>query len=196
MACKIQNTNQDIQAFEHALAFHCGPAMAGIKAANLASFSKQKYPGICVLFDQYANSLRARGIQMDILCQCPKRLLILVYRTERLKEQLYHPLSQRLLQQAGYPIGAALPQLLEHLKSRLGSMEFPHEIGLFLGYPPEDVLGFQLHKGKNYKLCGHWKVYSDVERAKSCFRQYEQCRDAICRKLAEGKTLTQLFCAA
>lgn len=36
--------------------------------------------------------------------------------------------------------------------------DFPHEIGLFLGYPSEDVSGFIKHGAKNSKCVGTWKV--------------------------------------
>ena len=49
---------------------------------------------------------------------------------------------------------------------------FPHEIGLFLSYPPEDVRGFIEHKGHESKCDGCWKVYGDAERAKKTFRTY------------------------
>ena len=32
---------------------------------------------------------------------------------------------------------------------------FPHEIGLLLGYPVEDVLGFIRYQGKNYLYTGY-----------------------------------------
>lgn len=39
---------------------------------------------------------------------------------------------------------------------------FPHEIGLFLSYPPEDVRGFIEHKGHESKCEGCWKVYAVI----------------------------------
>lgn len=68
-----------------------------------------------------------------------------------------------------------LEEMLDALQLRLTCGAFPHEIGLFLGYPPEDVEGFRLHRGRDYKLCGCWKVYSDVEGARQCFRRYARC---------------------
>ena len=53
--------------------------------------------------------------------------------------------------------------------------------------------GFRLPRGRDYKLSGCWKVYSDVERARQCFRRYELCRAALCRRLREGKALAQVF---
>ena len=37
-------------------------------------------------------------------------------------------------------------------------LSFPHELGLLLGYPVEDVLGFIRNEGRNYLYCGYWKV--------------------------------------
>ena len=50
-----------------------------------------------------------------------------------------------------------------------------------------------LHGGQGYKYSGLWKVYSDVERAQRCFRQYGCCRRALCRRLEAGCRLVQLF---
>ena len=45
--------------------------------------------------------------------------------------------------------------------------EFPHEIGLFLSYPPEDVQGFIDHHARDFKLSGLWKVYGDEAYARA-----------------------------
>lgn len=43
-----------------------------------------------------------------------------------------------------------------------GEQQFPHEMGLLLGYPIEDVVGFMEHSGKEYLYSGYWKVYENV----------------------------------
>ena len=58
---------------------------------------------------------------------------------------------------------------------------FPHEIGLFLGYPPEDVLKYYVKKGKDYLFSGYWKVYTNPEKAIKTFELYDECR-AYCIK--------------
>ncbi len=107
------------------------------------------------------------------------------------------PLAAVLLERDGYGPGDGLETMLDRLGHRLRTQaEFPHEIGLFLGYPPEDVAGFQRHRGRDCKLCGYWKVYSDVDRAKALFRRYDRCRDRLCAQLAEGRSLAQVLQAA
>ena len=70
--------------------------------------------------------------------------------------------------------------------------EFPHEIGLFLSYPPEDVAGFIENKARNCKCCGCWKVYGDEEKAKETFRRFRRCTEEYCRLWNNGYSLSQL----
>ena len=85
-------------------------------------------------------------------------------------------------------------QCLDKLAQRCkGASGFPHEIGVFLDYPVEDVKGFILHKGCGFKLCGYWKVYGDEEQARSTFKKYDKCRRYLCNKLGEGLDLYQIL---
>ena len=80
------------------------------------------------------------------LCLLPMRLgqgraLLYLYRPQALRRDLDDDLSCRLLRQAGYPCGSC-GQCVARLVQRLRTEEeFPHEVGLFLSYPPEDVQG-------------------------------------------------------
>ena len=76
-----------------------------------------------------------------------------------------------------------------------GSAEFPHEVGLFLSYPPEDVLGFILNKACHHKCIGCWKVYGDEQTAKSIFRKYEECSRIYSQQWEQGKSIEQLTVA-
>ncbi|MGI5894104.1 MAG: DUF3793 family protein [Candidatus Merdivicinus sp.] len=182
--------------FEKDLAFFCGPALAGIKPACLLSCCRQNYPNFYAMVAEYNGSLLKCGIRISILCDCDQRSLLLVYREGRLQNQLASPEVSRLLRAVGYPIQSGLPMMLEFLSFRIRNQaEFPHEIGLFLGYPVADVLGFLENRGKNYRYCGHWKVYSDVDKAKRTFAQYDRCRSAICRRIGEGCSIQRLFTA-
>ena len=185
-------------AFEKALVYHCSPTLSGLKPANLLSLSKRDYPHLPELAEEYSLLLSSKGIQLEIVCSCGQRWLLLVFRPQMLAEQLADRRAFALLRQAGYPVLANRPldlvALLSHLKKRLFQSEgFPHEIGLFLGYPLADVVGFCALGGECAKLSGHWKVYGDVDYAKRCFLRFDESRAALCQGLAEGRTLLQLL---
>ena len=68
------------------------------------------------------------------------------------------------------------------------SGEFPHEVGLFLSYPPEDVKGFIDHRTNNFKCAGLWKVYGDEEKARSLFAKYKKCTEIYCALWQSGSS--------
>ncbi|MBQ7128480.1 MAG: DUF3793 family protein, partial [Clostridia bacterium] len=73
--------------------------------------------------------------------------------------------------------------------------QFPHEVGLFLGYPPEDVKGFIENNAKCSKCVGCWKVYGDEEKAKKCFENYKKCTRIYKELYLKGKTIERLTVA-
>ena len=182
--------------FEYTLAFHCAPSMAGIKAADLISWPGEPEDTLKLLGD-FNRSMAPTGIKLRRMCFCRGRSLILVYRESRLVEYLSRNEVSVLLEQEGYPVEDGLEAMLDHLAQQMLDVPgFPHEVGLFLGYPVEDVEGFRKNDGRNFKFSGLWKVYSDEERARECFHRYHCCRQALCRRVESGCPLCQVFRAA
>ena len=186
------------EKLEHALAFHCAPALAGIKAANLVCLSGSEYPDLAEEVAAYDRAFRARGVRFRILCRCHGRNMVLVYRPALLERALGRPQAEKILSESGYGDAKTLSERLERLSRRLRESggEFPHEIGLFLDYPPEDVEGFRRCGGRGCKLCGYWKVYGDAEAARIRFHRYDRCRAALCRRVDAGVPLMRIFRAA
>ena len=76
---------------------------------------------------------------------------------------------------------------------RKGEAEFPHELGVFLGYPLEDVLGFIENQGRNFVYSGYWKVYSKKDRAIQTFQRYDNARHQLLKQLCEGKKIKEII---
>jgi hypothetical protein len=135
---------------------------------------------------------------MQVLKICPLdgALLIFVYREQHLTALLSDGETQAFLQRVGYlpgNCGFMLRQLSRRLKA---GVEFPHEIGVFLGYPLEDVKGFIRHTGRNFTCAGCWKAYGDPMRAQALFSRYHKCTELYQKLLARGVPLRDLIVAA
>lgn len=134
------------------------------------------------------------------LCLLPMRLgqgraLLYLYRPQALRRDLDDDLSCRLLRQAGYPCGSC-GQCVARLVQRLRTEEeFPHEVGLFLSYPPEDVQGFIDHRAEDFKCAGLWKVYGDEQQAQLLFDRFRRCTQRYCALWQTGYRLEQLAVA-
>jgi hypothetical protein len=162
---------------------HCGPVLFGSKPSALFWVSSEKcFSCLLDLINQIDNSASA-----IVLKKTKNGFLILFYKPGILSRVIMKPDTQKLLHSFGYPEGGpkrpsrrpGTPEMsyLNILQNRiLESPGFPHEIGLFLGYPSEDVAGFIEQKGQNYKYCGLWKVYGNVKTAMNLFQHYEECR--------------------
>jgi hypothetical protein len=179
---------------EHILAYHCAPTFAGIKAANLLSLEKFLLPDIKLSFDFYNQHLNLRGIYFEILCECNDRILVIVYRKETLWNELSSPPNKAFLETQGYGDWSSMESLFIKLRERISARdEFPHEIGMFLSYPLEDVLGFIYCKGKDYKCSGYWKVYGNEVVTKKKFEEFTMSRIIFCSKIEEGKSIVQIL---
>jgi hypothetical protein len=70
---------------------------------------------------------------------------------------------------------------------------FPHELGLILGYPPEDVKGFIQNKGSAYLYSGYWKVYKDLERSLQTFARYEKAKILVLTWILRGGSIRSIL---
>lgn len=176
----------------------CAPVMAGLKPANLFRWVEPDAGAMRRTVEAWQTDLLPRGVRIEILkaCAVTSAYLIYVYRENRLRDILQQTDVQAYLAQTGYPRGI-LRRQLDHLSRRLCTeAEFPHEIGIFLGYPLEDVIGFVRHKGKNYTCKGYWKAYGDPEAARARFASYRRCTDIYLRCYRNGFTPARLTVAA
>lgn len=155
----------EYNSFGQKLAFHSAPTLLGIKCASLISLSSSEFD--LDFHSEYFNRRASvKGLKSRILCGCGGRRLFLVYSEKLLEKRLSDNAIRCILTEYGYPENYTVDECLDRLSMRIRESEnFPHEIGIFLGYPVEDVLGFIENKGENFKLCGAWKVYGSVENA-------------------------------
>lgn len=171
---------------------HCSPTLAGLKTGSLFSCcyaSEEEMRADVRLWNQM---LVPKGLRVLPLRYQEGRALIYIYRPCRLDGDLADPMAAGLLTDRGYPCGNAdqcIVRLIEKLKEQA---EFPHEIGLFLGYPPVDVLGFIQNRAQRCKCVGDWKVYGDERKARKLFNQYRKCTAVYCDLLKKGKSVEQL----
>lgn len=171
---------------------HCSPTLAGIKTGNLFSCSYTSKKKTIKEIEYFNRIFVPKGVKMQALKFRNNRVLIYVYRPSSLKKDLSDDYSQTLLKSQGYH-STDLCECISKLKFRVNShSEFPHEIGLFLGYPPEDVHGFILHKGNHCKCTGCWKVYGDEETAVKQFAKFKKCSDVYYSKWLGGTTINKL----
>ena len=181
---------------EKYLVEHCSPTLASLKTANLLRCCCPDRMKMRECVTYWNQQFSQKGIRMMILKEWKEMTLIYLYRPERLKEDLSNSAARELLIQLGYQEFNPDSALL-HLKHRMKEeKQFPHEIGIFLGYPLEDVTGFLENEGKNYSCRGLWKVYGDAGKAQCIFQKFRKCHDIYCKRWQEGYSIQKLTVAS
>lgn len=177
---------------ENGVVTNCAPTLAGMKSANLFSYRYESSAEVIRELKDINNKLNTRGVYVEALLWRKESVLIYAYRKTFLERDLQQEGARTLLTSYGYQ-EYGVDACLERLKERLTQYDcFPHEIGIFLGYPLEDVVGFIAHKGKDCKLCGIWKVYVNVSEAGKLFQKLKKCSDIYIRVFQEGRSITQM----
>ena len=156
---------------------NCSPTLAGLKTGNIFNYAIQEGEDVYSSVSNFNNVFKPKGLKMEVLRIKDGVALIYLYRASALSQDLSLNTTKSFLKANDYPIDS-LSSCLEKLKQRVNdSNEFPHEIGLFIGYPIEDVKGFIEKGADESKYCGAWRVYGDVEAAKKKFAIFKKCRD-------------------
>ncbi|MGN0159329.1 MAG: DUF3793 family protein [Brotaphodocola sp.] len=179
-------------SLEKYLVEYCAPTLASLKTANLFSLAITDEQEFMIQLGCVNRWLSKKGLLLTELRRRGDRALIYVCRKSHLQRDLERAEIRTFLQNYGYT-DLTLEAALERLRIRLAECEnFPHEIGVFLGYPLEDVVGFIRNEGKNCKCSGIWKVYSDENEAKKLFALFLRCKDVYMKLWDQGRPIWSL----
>jgi len=120
---------------------------------------------------------REWGVRCKILRNDVSSLKLLLYHPDRLDDTLGSCPSCILMDQLNYPEGLDHERFLEEIRCRwTASGELPHEIGIALGYPVEDVFGFMGLLPLTCKGCCGWQVYGCMKESRRRSTLYQRAR--------------------
>ena len=166
------------------------PTLAKLKCGNIFTYGGND---IKKELHRLNLCLNKAGIYVDTLSSNCNGVLVYVYRKDMLKKELLSADKRTFIEKRGYDC-CGVESCVHKLKERFAECDgFPHEIGLFLGYPLGDVIGFIQNKGKNYILNGYWKVYCNEKTAINCFCRYQKCTAKYCKLYHSGVPLEKLI---
>lgn len=181
-----QNRSKRMQ-FE--LVSQCAPFLKGMRKASVLNIEKEWVRELYRLIEPTDISCR-------ILVVRKSRCLALFYRKEGLKAVLSGRQVRQFLLEYGYE-DEELDKYITRLSARMNryskdEIAFPHEIGVFLDYPLEDVKAFIKNNGKESLFTGYWKVYHNPERARLTFLAYDKATDSAVNEFLIGKNVSEI----
>lgn len=176
---------------ERCLVRHCSPTLANIKPGSLFTCPSADTLSLAANVRALNSILNRKGICLRLLNISSGRALVYVYRPKMLHEYIEKEEVCEFLCDSGYDC-KDVRSILSSLQRKIAEDGVPHEIGLFLGYPLEDVKGFIENKGRNYLCRGCWKVYCDKCEAQRVFKEIRLCRQLYLSEFEEGRSVADL----
>lgn len=174
----------------------CSPTLAGLKAGSLFNTSSISRQDLAHDVARLRPSLRDAGLHIRLFTRPEGFQLFYLYRKKALQLELQHPIARKILDATDYQF-STVEEALDQLDQRLShSKTFPHEIGLFLSYPPNDVKDFIHYGAKACCLSGHWCVFSNPEKAAECFARFDRCKLCYKRRFAHRPDIRPLLIAS
>ena len=168
-----------------------GPVILGSKPAeilNLPSKDKNKESKLNEIKSFFSNCTK---LSYEIINIPDGGIRLVFINKDALSLTLNNKKCLNFLKFVGYPSNYDLDEYLNMLIDKLNSNDFPHEIGIFLGYPLKDVVGFMGY-GK-YKFCKtrYWRVYGDESVSDAVYDKFISDRN-IMKTLLENNSLNEL----
>lgn len=182
------------RTFEAQLVALCAPTLAGLKSGSIFSVRATDPEYIADRIARWDERLSPLGLRLHLLKSGYDNgvAIVYVYRPKQVAAQLNTKEARDFLAGCGYQ-DADLDACIETLRQRLESCAgFPHEIGLFIGYPLDDVKQFIANNGKNCVCCGLWKAYSNKEAKEKYFRKCQKCTEVYSSVFAKGTPIERL----
>lgn len=162
------------------------PTVEGLKPASLMIFSRDSRRNLYENWIRNLDFLR-RNLDLDFmeLKRSENSVHVLFYDPNLLREVIVNKNTRTFLARFGYDLEEDISSVLESLSQRY-SRACPHEIGVFLGYPVDDVLDFIYPSEKECLMKGYWKVYNDLERAKEVFDSYDRAKYKVYKEVCNS----------
>lgn len=187
MLCAMDRRKIELQ-----IVLQCAPTLAGLKTSNLLIVPKNQE-------DEVRYMLRHSGLLGYRLVYDRNRVVFLVFNKDMLINYLSQDEVKDFLKEYGYHTDS-FGDSLRYFQKRYDTYvhrrkEFPHEMGVFLGYPLCDVKGFIENEGDDFKLSGYWKVYGNVSETKQLFERFDDIKDDMIRKLSKESNHEQSKCS-
>lgn len=171
------------------IAYNAAPTVKSLKPASLINFTIGRKNRI-ELWKFYKDEIcKELNLEYIELREKSESLIVMFYKKELLEWQLSKPGIKAFLEGYGYQGHSSLYEKLCLLKERFLN-SCPDEVGIFLGYPLEDIIGFIKNQGRNSIMCRYWKVYTNPRQAQELFKNYDTAKVSIATSIILNNTIS------
>lgn len=164
-----------------------GPVIMGVKPAEILSFpqgDKNKFENLNKIeeFFKYSSKINIEKFKSQNGCE-----KLFIYHKVSMKRVFENKNNRIFLKKLGYNMEKEDKEIIKELVLRMKSDVFPDEIGVFLGYPLKDVIGFFGHPYLPLTKIQGWRVYGDSKISDKVFYHFQRARSLMNKLVDENK---------
>lgn len=186
----VSKTAVNKTGIEIQIANQCAPLLFGVKGSNILITNNSNRNRVYDIF--HNTSIKVKNIYSS-----SDRTIMFLYKPYELNAIACQADARKLMRSVGYQYSDP-EEVLNYFVYRYQIYRrerglFPHEMGILLGYPFYDVVGFMENKGKNYLYSGYWKVYSNLPKALKTFENYYNAKQLTVQLVSLGFSIQEIL---
>ncbi|MGL4911522.1 MAG: DUF3793 family protein [Romboutsia sp.] len=169
-----------------------GPVILGSKASeilNISSIDIHKEEKIRDIESFFKNCFK---ISYKFITMNDGGVRILFVNKSSLSKVLDNKKCINFLKFIGYPSNITVDEYIDILVNKLHSNEFPHEIGIFLGYPLKDVVGFMGYGNYKFHETKSWRIYGEPDVSYEIYNKFLRDKNKIKELIDSNSSLEDL----
>ncbi|RKD28760.1 DUF3793 family protein [Thermohalobacter berrensis] len=156
-----------------------GPVLIGVKPSEVLSFPMHD-DKIDIKIEKVKKHIGCcKKIQYKMFIYKNKSIKILFYNSKSLDVCLRDKRNQKFLKNLGYPKDYTMESYLDFLINKIKAGKIPDEIGVFLGYPLKDIIGFIGHPSLKLTKINGWRVYGDSRLSDKKFSEFSKAKNTV-----------------
>lgn len=177
---------------ESFILYSISPVIAEAKPSVTLNFKKDDNDGYKNWNEFGVSFIKNLGLECMDLRKTNDYIIVLVYNEKLIKKFIDHKNVKEFLHKVGYEESDNTYTYLSTLKKRYKLYHCPHELGIFLGIPLDDVIDFIQCSKKKCLACGYWKVFNNYDFAVKKFKQYDDIKMITAKRIIQGVEISSV----
>lgn len=188
-------SRKDSGQFLEWLTTELAPTIRGSKPATILTFMNSTYQATLTIWRQYGSKvLRNSTVQFMPLRCSPKLETVLFYRADAMNQCIIDKHHSDFLSGLGYPVEEGVEACIALLCQRFRH-SCPHEIGILLGIPLKDVLGFMEKTNLPLTCRREWCIYGNPDVSLAAMGRFADDKNYVSCLIADGVSPYDIMCS-
>lgn len=189
--CYMGNTDEFIKWIVEIL----GPVLFGVKPAELLSFPMRDPHTLTKLNKIHDVFSKCHKVSFEIFEYNNTSIKVMFYHPSFLDKVLRDPRNFKFLRERGYPEEYDQKLYLRCIIEKMIEGTIPDEIGIFLGYPLKDVLGFIGHPSLKLTKVSGWRIYGNARLSDLKYEEFLNAKSKVKHLLESHSPQTVILTA-